>query len=47
MIDPKVLQELQDMLGEAASEALAEVIDGYLKRYKLLIQKVGILCRYF
>jgi HPt (histidine-containing phosphotransfer) domain-containing protein len=40
MIDPKVLQELQDMLGEPASEALSEIIDSYLENTPKLIEAI-------
>lgn len=40
MIDPKALHELQDMLGEPASEALAEVINSYLENAPKLIEAI-------
>ncbi len=39
-VDPKALHKLQDMLGEPASEALAEVIDSYLENAPKLIEAI-------
>lgn len=46
MIDPRALQELENMLGNAASEVLVEVIDSYLENTPKLIDtiRIAVLC---
>jgi len=39
-IDPTVLQELKEMMGEDSSEVLAEVIDSYLNDAPILLQAI-------